>query len=218
MVHDFAVTERYLVFLLMPLHLREGYEASAHSFMDRLQWDDDGAVEIVVVDKASLTVAHRLQTSSFFAFHFGNAWEDGQSLRVDVARAPGFRALMDTITRATVGQPGPELPGERALQLVIDLNRGKVRTLELPVQGAEFPRFDQRFTGTRTGRLFMLANAPAATPAGFGFNRVVVIDSQRERLATWTYPGDVLAEEHLFVPAPGSKVCALVCGAGTDGT
>jgi len=74
------------------------------SFRDRLVWDASGAVEILVIDKQNLSIVHRFELPPFFAFHQGNAWQDGDVIRIEVASSPDFDPLMDDIALATQGK------------------------------------------------------------------------------------------------------------------
>ncbi|MEM9603213.1 MAG: carotenoid oxygenase family protein [Pseudomonadota bacterium] len=202
MVHDFAITEEHLVFVLQPIRFdRQGDPASP--FLDRLRWDSDGAVHVLLVDKDTLSVSHRFELPAFFAFHLGNAWRDGGSLRVEVATAPDFHSLMADIEAATRGQRLPATVGRaQAAEIRLNLLTGTAEIDTLPTSGIDFPRFDQRFTGRRTNALVMMGRAASLPPAAFGFNTVTVFDRARGTEALYDYGSNTLAEEHLFVPAP----------------
>ncbi len=218
MVHDFAVTRRFLVFVLMPItwasisHNGERSQASGAgpkgpgaAFMDRLGWNAAGQVDVLLIDKATLGVAHRFSLPPFFAFHLGNAWEDGETVRVEVVRAPAFDRLMQAIVGATTASPERVvLDQEPVSELRLDLRRRSARIETLPLRGAEFPRFDARFTGLPTSRLVLASRTRTMPEAVFGFNAIVSVDRKRARLQQWDYGERVIAEEHVFVPRPGS--------------
>lgn len=207
MVHDFAITERYLVFVLMPIRFERNRGRAGAAFLDRLNWDPSGHVDVLLVDKSTLTVARRFELPPFFAFHLGNAWEDGETIRIEVARAPGFDSLMQAISQATLGLPVQPLARPHAMQIELNMRVGSARTVNLPVAGADFPRFDQRFTGQKTSQLFMMADADGQASGQpdrtFGFNQLLAIDTASESVQRWTYDKSLIAEEHLFVPDAG---------------
>jgi len=203
MVHDFAITEQYLVFVLLPLRANP-IDDPAMSFRDSLHWDATGAVEVVVVEKQSLTIAHQFQLPSFFAFHLGNAWQDGNSIRIEVAAAADFDPLMNAIEFATRGQrTSNDITAGKAMDIRLDLVH-KTATMEpLPTRGAEFPRYDQRFTGQATDKLFMLSGSDDLPEGVFGFNTVTALNRKDDSEAHFSYGSNALAEEHIFVPAAG---------------
>ncbi|HST45656.1 MAG TPA: carotenoid oxygenase family protein, partial [Luteimonas sp.] len=72
----------------------------------------------------------------------------------------------------------------------------------LGVTGIEFPLFDPRTPGDRSARLYMpTTEGEASAPY---FNAVQMIDPASGRRAVHRYGRDLLAEEHVFVPRPGS--------------
>lgn len=203
MVHDFAITHRHLVFVLQPLHFRsDGNPAKA--FADNLHWDADGATHVIVVDKDTLEITQRFELPAFFAFHLGNAWQDDQTLHVEIATAPDFHPLMREIEAATRGQRLPRTHGHsQAAEIRLNLATGTASIDALPTRGVDFPRFDQRHTGHRTEHLFMLGQTASKPDAVYGFNAVSAFHRESARESVFDYGTDTLAEEHLFVPAPG---------------
>ncbi|OED34134.1 hypothetical protein AB833_32605 [Chromatiales bacterium (ex Bugula neritina AB1)] len=203
MVHDFAITKRYLVFVLQPLHLQPG-NAPSIPFYERLHWEDGAPVHILVVDKQNLQVAHRFEVPAFFAFHMGNAWEDGSAIHIEVATGESFKPLMETIRQATRALPLSTPQAEPAtIEIVLDTINHRAAVTRLPGSGVDFPRFDQRFTGLPTQQLFMMGRSPQMSDGVFGFNRVCAIDRSSESEKIYDYNAETLAEEHIFVPAPG---------------
>lgn len=92
-VHDFSTTEHYLVFTLLPLTEAGATSDTRTSVLDRLVWDEENDAIVLLVDKRSLQIAHRFSLDPFFAYHFGNAWEDGKTVRLEVARSLDFHDL-----------------------------------------------------------------------------------------------------------------------------
>lgn len=204
MVHDFAITERQLVFLLTPVLRRPGQPRAQRAFMEQLQWHPERPSVVVVVDKTSLKVTHQVELPNLFAFHFGNAWVDGDRLSLEVARSAGFDAVMRSIQQATVGQPVSGQLAQRPVELQLNLRTGSAQLVELPLAAGDFPRHDQRHTGLRTGTLLMMGRDTSLPDEAFGFNTVQRMDRRRQQVATFSYGSHTLAEEHLFVARPGA--------------
>lgn len=202
MVHDFAIAGGFLVFVLAPFDYDREAPAST-AFMHRLRWRPERGVTVLLVDQRTLAVAHRFELEAFFAFHYGNAWVDGDSIRIETARSPAFEPLMAGIERATLGQPGlPRPPAEAPGEIVLDLRRGRARMETLPLPHGEFPSFDPRHTGEPTTRLVMLSRSGRRPGTAVGFDTVMTLDRRRNRIQHFDYGDHTLAEEHLFVPAP----------------
>lgn len=203
MVHDFVITQRYLVFVLSPVLYKRSGSTKPQSFLSNMVWDGTEPVVVMLIDKNTLKPVQQLETDSFFAFHFGNAYEEGNTIRVDVARAPAFDVLMRSISQATLGLPTPAMNREQSLQLVIDLSTKRVRVEALPFFAADFPRYDQRYTGQSASRLFMMGEANHRATSPFGLGDLMAYEHHSQNMRHYRYPEHVIAEEHVFVEAPG---------------
>jgi len=73
----------------------------------------------------------------------------------------------------------------------------------LPTVGVDFPRYDQRFTGQRTNHLHMLSSSSNMPDGVFGFDTISSLDRAKGAEKTFNYDANTLAEEHIFVAAPG---------------
>jgi len=151
LVHDFAITEKYLVFVLMPVTFHHPASSKPLSFSDQLGWDKHANVEVLVVDKNDLTITYRFELPGFFAFHFGNAWQDGQQIRVEVATAQPLPEFNENVRRATTGKPfDMTIVEQTTMDIVLDVKLGTAWIENLPITNGEFPGFDQRYAGQRT--------------------------------------------------------------------
>jgi len=178
MVHDFAVTEEYLVFVLLPITFNWADNSQPRAFDDMIGWDGSEPVNVLVVNKSSLEVEQRFEMPSFFAFHFGNAWQDGKQVRVELATSDPWDTVNEQIRSATQGlasnnydHKGQDAPG--AIELV--------------------------------SHLFMVNRSSTLSPEVFGFNQIVHFDRTSGKSHTFDYGADVLAEEHLFIPDKGAS-------------
>lgn len=196
-LHAFTMTDRHLVFVTTPFDY-----TPAGSFFESLTFAPQRGCRIAVVEKANPGEARWFEADFAMCYHFGDAFErDGrivvravQHLDVEDARSP-MRAAMRghgavTPTRA------------RLAELHIDLRRGGTRWEVLPFDGMEFPMFDARTPGDRGARLY--APVIEGRPTAPSFNAVAAFDLVRGRREVFSYGADVLAEEHVFVPRPGS--------------
>lgn len=197
MVHDFAVTERYLVFVLVPLQFKSADRPVA--FIDMLHWNADEPVHVLLIDKNNLQVAGRFELPAFFVFHLGNAWEDGNTVRIATAASVDFHPMMDEIVQATTGGR-IALPVESGTsEIVLDLQQNHATITAHGDSGIDFPRFDQRYTGMQTDKLFMLGRTQDMSNELFGFNQLVSISRQNQTEQTFDYGPDSLVEEHIFI-------------------
>ena len=202
MVHDFAITERYLVFVLMPYRYIP-YPQPGLSFTGHYQWQTGEPGYVLVVDKATLAVIHQIECPPIALMHLGNAWEVGNTLRLGVVQ---YRDINEFMRRTgsvfeTSNQP---FPASQWLDLTVDLAARKVRTAPLLPYTVEFPRYDNRRIGQETRIAYMLTSTRPASCPVFGFNAVQAVDLRTGNLLRYDYGPNCLAEEHIFVPRPGA--------------
>lgn len=200
MVHDFAVTERHLVFLLPPFVFeRERFEAGA-TFLGSHDWRPGLGLRALVLPKDRLDAPRWFELPAAFVFHLGNAWDDGATLRLDCMRSPDVWHATTGLEQAMAGRYTPH-EHARLMQVALDLGTGTARQQLLP-HTAEFPRIDPAVTGRRHRQLFMAARiAPGDRP---GHDAVTRLDLDSGRADTYRYGADVIVEEHVFVARPGA--------------
>ncbi len=199
MVHDFAVTERHLVFLLPPLVFDNERAMAGQTFLDSHVWRPELGLRVLVLDKARPAPTPRwFELPAGFVFHVGNAWEESASgvIRLDCVRSPdawsattGMKALMRGEFERT-GRPAPML-------VTIDLARNTVRQELLPHE-SEFPRVDPHVVGRRYRYVFGALRENAGERPGF--DAVMRLDVSTGRIDRYRYGAHVMVEEHIFVP------------------
>ncbi|NYZ16279.1 carotenoid oxygenase [Azospirillum sp. RWY-5-1] len=200
MLHDFAVTERHLVFVLPPLTI-EPSAWGRGSFLDAHRWDGAAPTRVVAVDKADLARQRVWELPAGFGFHTGNAWEEADgTIRFDVAWAADARIVLHGF-RAIMRGDRLDVPPPRATLVTLRPD-GRVETALLGPEAAEFPRVDPRVVGRRNRALFHLVH-PGTSP---GLTAVVRRDLESGAEDRFDYGSMTAAEEHVFVPRPGSAV------------
>ena len=205
LVHDFAITDQWLVFVLMPLAFDADASGGDGSFLSRLQWQGEQRPgTILLVDKNGLEIRHRIEIDPIPFFHLGNAWRDGSTVRIQVMTIPGFDETMEAILAAmqgrayTLAEPVP-------VELRVTPSRETATVRKLTDRTVDFPVWDRRFTGRRTRALFGMTIGPAMPDAMFGFNAVARIDSDSGRVRLYDYGAGYLADEHLFIARKGAR-------------
>ncbi len=199
-LHSFAMTDRHLVFALIPFRYLEGKGA----FFKRLRFRQDQPLRVAVVEKASPSKAQWFEADFAAIYHFGDASErDGritvravQHLDLDEARSPMKAAMRGDGHGDAHGGKGP------LRELVLDLRGGRAHWEDTGVAGIEFPVFDGRTPSRDAARLYAPIHADGSTAPYF--SRIGAFDLARGRHQEHDYGRDVLVEEHLFVPRPGS--------------
>lgn len=199
MVHDFAVTERHLVFLMPPLVYDGKRKEAGASFLDAHVWRPELGMRALVVDKRDWERRQLLTLPAGFLFHVGNAWEEdaprGPRIHIDYVRTEDAESVFTTnreLMRARrVRQNEPRLT-----VATLDLAAGRATQKVLP-QEAEFPRIDPRRVGLRHRQVI---HATLTRPDVPGFQAVARTDVESGRSERFVHGAQSIVEEHVFVP------------------
>lgn len=200
MVHDFAITQRHLVFLLPPLVFERERLQGGASLLDSHVWKPELATRVLLVDKADWGRRQWMELPAGFLFHLGNAWEDAAGvIRLDYIHADEPAVLFRTLREVMRGHLEPS-PIPRIALARLDTAKGAASQELLPI-GAEFPRIDARLTGARYAHVIHATDIHARRAGYAAVARTNIDTGKTER---YSYGADHITEEHLFVPAHGS--------------
>lgn len=202
MIHDFAVSRRHLIFVVPPLVQDTSLMRQGASFLDSHQWRPDIGTRVLVFHKNDLSSMREFQLPAEFLFHFGNAWEDDSGvIRVTYCRSDDASVAFETTRYVMRGKARPAHTPPTLTTARIDLARGTVAE-EHSLRIAEFPRVDPRYATQHARQLFAATQGKGdSTPL---FNAVQRIDVDGGAADAFDYGPDMMAEEHIFVPRPGS--------------
>ncbi len=185
MMHDFNLTERFVVFMDLPVvfDLERAIAGTMPYQFDRsygarlgvLRRDDPhGTVRWFDIDPC-------------YVFHPVNAHDDGSTITVDVVRYPELWAT-----------PG-EMPSANLWRWTIDLARGQVNERQLDDRPCEFPRVDDRLVGQPADRAWVTTMADRDAPGGSG--SITVYDLDGDRSTTYDLGPGRVPGEAVFAPA-----------------
>ena len=202
MVHDFAVSQRYLVLLLAPLTmdmaaLREG----GISMVDAMRWHADAPTKVLVIDKADLGRRRMLEMPATMVFHFGNAWDADGEIHLDFVQGPPMPQINERLQQIMRGErpvPVPSTP--RFMRIALASGRLEIQARD---EAVEFPVVDPRHVARRYSQVFY----PTAVDLGdrWGFNGLMKLDTETGRRERFAFGPETVVEEHVLVPKPGSR-------------
>ena len=205
MVHDMAVTPRYLVLPLPPVQLNFG--TLVPEGPRRFALVPGEPLRILVMDKNDIKQRQVFELPAEMLFHVGNAYEtpDGQVV-LNYIGAPDARFLDQGAVSLMAGQP--QAPGPLTLRNVtLNLHTRRAQQQAVPTGGAlEFPRLHPAYTGMPTRWLATAAGwktFPGRPPALL--HGVQMVDLHSGRSQRFDYGEHAVAEEHIVVPKPGKS-------------
>lgn len=198
--HDFAITERYAVFFLGSIVFGNMAKVmlGTTSISDQIHFDPAIPMQIVVCDLETLQEVRRFETAPGAAVHFGNAFEEQNSIVVDVMCTDNFRAN-DTLRN--VFDPAGRFGGGSYQRFHLDLTSGQCRSEQVTQVESEFPSFNPAFTGQRHSATWTACSIPNGADSFFNGIQRVDFDGRSDVV---TLEAGCYGSEPLFVPAPNA--------------
>jgi len=198
MVHDFAITERFMVFVVCPLQLSVGRAILAPRDMATLfSWTPSAGAELLVVPLDDVEHPVRIGMDPRFVFHLANAHERGDDLLVDFVQYPNA----DVMTALSGDDDRPKIAPPQLQRAVVDPVRGVLHSDEvLWSASCDFPILPSERVGHRTSTMWLVAGTKRSEARG-----IARLDPETGQTDVWD-PGPGFApSEALFVPAPGAE-------------
>ena len=200
MIHDFAITKNYLIFIMPPLRWQKHSEAN--NYVDRFKWHGNQASRVVVLDKNDFSVVKDLTTDTGFHFHLGNAYEYGDDIMVDFFQAKTDYIVsnwMRDMMRGALDTSQNNVSHHRLLRINLKSNKTNITTFS-PLN-AEFPTLAEHKIGKRNRFTWMLESADSDAL----LHRITKRDMKTGKSDMYDYGKDMIVEEHIFVPNRNSK-------------
>lgn len=199
MVHDFAVTERHLVFLMAPLVFDTQRKEAGATFLDAHVWRPELGMRALVIDKQDWKQRQMLTLPAGFLFHVGNAWSEqtasGPVVHVDFVRSDDASGIFTTNREVMRGRRvrGPE---PYLAVATLHLGSGQATQNVLPLD-AEFPRIDPRRVGLRHREVLHATQVMEKRP---GFAAIARTNVETGASQRFVHGAQAMVEEHVFVP------------------
>lgn len=189
MMHDFAITRRYVVFMDLPIVFRLDCALRGDAFPFR--WDDRRAARLGVMERGGARTLRWFEIDPCFVFHVMNAYEEGEAIVLDAVRYP---KLWDGTTTAF-----DTLPALHRFR--VDLARGQARTEQVDDRPLEFPQLDPRRTGRAYRYAYALHLRDVRGEIPGGTRGLLKYDHARGTVHEHALPESVRCDELVFVPA-----------------
>jgi carotenoid cleavage dioxygenase-like enzyme len=196
MVHDFAITENYLVVVLAPAILDQRALLTGGAL---LSWQPDLGTRIAVVPRDGTANVRWIETDAFWAWHFANAFETGNPGR------PEHRVILDFPWWNAIGLGLSRRASTTAAftRATLDPAARTVELTSLDQAPTEFPRIDDRLIGDVHRYVTVLGTSDRGDKVDGEHDRLIRYDTKTgDRVASEA--GAVLGEV-VFAPRNGSR-------------
>ena len=191
MNHDFALTEKHLVFVIDPIVASIGRVVlGLQSFGESLRWDPSKPTLVVLVPRDG-GKPRVVETNPFFHFHVNNAFEDGGDTVVDLVRYDDYSVGSNSLREFRTG--GFDEPA--ALWRLRVRPAGEIESHVLCPLQAEFPQHDWRRTTMGHRYSYLAGGKEHKITSG-----IVKVDHDQESWSVHDFGAGQVAGEPIFVP------------------
>lgn len=157
MMHDFAITENYTIFMDLPLTFsRERMQRGEPALM----FEHDSPSRFGIIPRHGDNSSIRwFESPACYVFHTLNAYEEGDEVVLIACRMSSTNVL---IAHESLRDPDGDIP--RLHQWRFNLSTGEVREERLDDVPSEFPRVNEQFLGRKTQYGYTAKMAPTPVP------------------------------------------------------
>ncbi|MFN6564071.1 MAG: carotenoid oxygenase family protein [Nostoc sp. ChiSLP01] len=194
MMHDFAITENYTIFMDLPMTFNPQRAQRGESV---IMFERDRPSRFGIVPRHGNNSNIRwFESPSCYVFHTLNAYEEGDEVVLIACRMSSTTVLI-----VDDSQPDPEANIPRLYRWRFNLTTGTVREEMLDDVASEFPRVNENFLGRQTqyGYTNKMANSPLPL-----FEGIIKYDLSTGKSQIHKYGEGRYGGEAVFAPRPGA--------------
>jgi len=218
-IHDFAITEQYIVLIMPPwVCPTDGLLQSLWEggIARKFQWQEELGTRCVILKRSDLTtVFDETLKPSVSLYHTVNAFEDGSTVKLQIAAHIGARESVEQNFRDMYGSTWTDETRCSLKEVVLDISSGKISICSIgPSDAASFelPVIHPEFVGRKHRHVF--TNSAYPSTAGFA-NTVERLDLEKNIVDRAIFEEGQFAGEPMIIPKQGlaspSELAAYVC-------
>jgi all-trans-8'-apo-beta-carotenal 15,15'-oxygenase len=199
LVHDFFLTTRFLGVWLAPIQLNSRDALKDGDLLSAMKWQEQDGSLLVLIDRNDLEIFKIIELESELIFHFANAWEEDEELKI-CCITNTFQQLRSDLS-PSLGQSishGHQGAKSYVQFRHIQLSSGVSNTIWKGQDQVEFPQIDERIRGKPCNIMFSLLASNSEAPSTF--NGLIKQDVGLGQTKAWTGGGEFEMEEHVYVP------------------
>ncbi|TXT58528.1 MAG: Dioxygenase [Promethearchaeota archaeon] len=205
-MHSFGMTENYLILTEFPFVLNIfKLLFSSESIIKNYKWKPKRGVLFIIIEKDTGKIVKKVQTNAFFAFHHINAFENGDSLLVDLITYPDpsiiYQFNLENLRKSSDPVQATGMP----TRFYIDLNKNtEVKREQLSSFQIEIPRINYRKYVGRPYRFIYGVGKGKNSDNNSFLASLIKVDLKMNKDKVWSSE-DSFPGEPVFVAAPEAK-------------
>jgi all-trans-8'-apo-beta-carotenal 15,15'-oxygenase len=217
-VHDFGLTENFLVFLMSSIICDRSRLMGGASFAESCQWLPQLGMRAIVVRKTDASVTE-FRLAAGCVFHVANAWEGGDCIHVDYLASADPSSLL--AGWSVMAGEYRHMKGAALTRATLNLKTGIATKQILLDHDAEFPSVLTADVARPYRQLLCLERSASRARDLPGYDRVALIDvsdAAAPSRRAFDFGDDWLVEEHLLVAGKQAHKPQWAIGTALDAT
>ena len=195
MMHDFAITENYTIFMDLPLTFSP---SRMQKGKPPLMFESNRPSRFGIVTRHGDNSNIRwFETPACYVFHTLNAYEEGEEVVLIACRMNSTNVLMSEDTASAKDDSTPRLHQWR-----FNLNTGTVKETKIDSVASDFPRINENFLGRANRYGYTGRMAGSSMPL---FDGIVKYDLNTNKSQTHEFGAGRYGGEAVFAPHPDGK-------------
>lgn len=200
-VHDFGLTDRFMVFLMPSVSIDRASLMSGASFAESCHWSPQLGMRAIVVRKTDAS-SMEFHLPPGHVLHVANAWEQGERIHVDYLGCDDPSSLL--AGWSVMAGKYRHLRGAAVTRATLDLETGSASRETLLDHDAEFPSVLPADVARPYRHVLCLERSQTRARDIPGFDRLALIDPTTATSRAFEYGDDWLVEEHVLVAGEGA--------------
>ncbi len=193
LMHDFFITKDYVIFPVLPLTI--DFERRQRG-QPPILWEPEKGAHIGIMPRhGTQEDIHWFEMDSFYVFHYMNAYQDSENIILDGMKTARTSLFPDAAGKLTTVVACPT----RLTRWCFNLKTGAISETQLDNTHAEFPRFDERYTGLLYRHGFVAACLEPQIESK-GFDAMIHYDHHQQSQTVRKFSKGDIPNEPIFVP------------------
>jgi carotenoid cleavage dioxygenase-like enzyme len=199
-LHAFSQTADKLVFFLGACVYEQG-----QTFIDAFKWRPELGSQLLIIDKTDFTQQQWVELPAGFAFHFGQAWQQGGELLLQACLYPDSGVMLEGMSYLLTGDGRKQSSVSELVTIRVALGKkGASAAVDRSSLVMEFPQYVAGFASPGSAASGKVQVAPLFGVSGSDRSEAGLSDSlvridAAGRQQSYKFAAGVVAEEPLLV-------------------
>ncbi|ELS02007.1 lignostilbene-alpha,beta-dioxygenase-like enzyme [Xenococcus sp. PCC 7305] len=218
LIHDFVLTQKYLVFLISPVRINlVPVILGIKCFSDAMQWQPQLGTQVLICDRENLSVVSQEITEPWYQWHFSNGYEDQDGeIAIEFVRYDDFAT--NQYLKEVASSQTKTLAKGRLWYVKINPQTGRVtKNAQLLDLHCEFPIVASHQVSKLWRYSYFLTHGSGVMSEQEFFNAIACFDRETGNVTIADMGMHIYPSEAIYVSQPGNLETGWLLSVVYDG-